>query len=298
MILLSFMSRNSIIKMKANKIELTDLTKVKRKQELTVWQSIVSGGVLGFIEVMVNHPLWTIKTRMQGRRPFTLNPEKLYRGVGFAAIGKVPLISTQIGMNQFIKKNFFSDNHELSSTQRILSSFSAGVTSSIFCCPTDMTLSNIRKDEVSAIKTIARLYSQGGVRKLYTGFLATMIREGFYATFFLAITPLIKKKIEPFCESNLKAFILAGIASGIGAAIITQPADTIKTVQQRALESKNFTDTFKFIYASYGASGLFEGFLPRSMRVVSGVTLLGVMNSKVTDMLCDDSDMGSNARKE
>ncbi len=284
--------------MQTNKIESTDLTKVKRKQELTVWQSIVSGGVLGFTEVMVNHPLWSIKTRMQGHRPFTLNLEKLYRGVRFAAISKVPLTSTQIGMNQFIKKNFFSDNQELSSTQRILSSFAAGVTSSIFCCPTDMILSNIKKDEVSAIKTTARLYSQGGVRKLYTGLLATMIREGFYVTFFLAVTPLLKKKMEPFYESNIMASILAGIASGIGAAITSQPADTIKTVQQRALESKDFPDTFKFIYASHGASGLFKGFFPRCMRVISGVTLLGVMNSKVTDMLCNDSYIGSNARKE
>lgn len=283
--------------MKSNKIESTELNAVKRKQELTVWQSLFSGGVLGFIEVMVNYPLWSIKTRMQNHKPFTMNPEKLYRGVTFAAVNKIPLTATQIGMNQFIKKNIFTDNQELSSTQRILSSFSAGVTSSFFCCPTDMVLSNIKKHEINAMKTTARLYAEGGIGKLYTGLLATMIREGFYVTFFLVGTPLLKQKIEPHCENDMVASILAGIASGIGAAVTSQPADTIKTVQQTSWSNKDFAETFKSIYASHGVSGLFKGFFPRCTRVISGVTLLGIMNSKVTNMLCDEADINISESK-
>lgn len=43
-------------------------------------EQATTGSAAAIAEVVVNHPFWTMKTRMQTGKPFTMNPDVLYRG--------------------------------------------------------------------------------------------------------------------------------------------------------------------------------------------------------------------------
>ena len=51
-----------------------------------------------------------------------------------------------------------------------------------------------------------------------------------YGIFLLVVTPFLKKEIEPCVDGDMKASIISGTVSGMGATIASQPTDTIKTV--------------------------------------------------------------------
>ena len=44
-------------------------TEAAAQKKSTLGQSMVIGSVVGAMEVLINHPLWTIKTRMQQTPP-------------------------------------------------------------------------------------------------------------------------------------------------------------------------------------------------------------------------------------
>ena len=53
--------------------QTTEPSSTKVQARVTVSQSIVIGSVAGATEVFVDHPLWSIKTRMQRGDPFTFD---------------------------------------------------------------------------------------------------------------------------------------------------------------------------------------------------------------------------------
>ena len=69
----------------------------------TVFQSFLIGSVAGATEVMLNHPLWSIKIRIQCGDPFTLNPRLLYRGILANIASIIPSATLQVGLNRFSK---------------------------------------------------------------------------------------------------------------------------------------------------------------------------------------------------
>ncbi|WP_454780664.1 MC/SLC25 family protein [Legionella sp. WA2022007384] len=256
----------------------------EKKNNLSVVQSIISGSITGAFEVFVDHPLWSIKTRMQKREPFTLNPQVLYRGILPNAASMVPITAVQVGLNRFFQKWFFENKYELSDTQKLMSAFAAGVGSAAISCPTEMIMTHQKTSFISAGTHLVR---QGGCSRLYTGMMATMLREGMFSTFFLAVTPALKVRIKEYCPNDFAASSLAGIFAGIGATVASQKFDVIKTVQQSSI-AKNpagFFKTTQKIRAEHGLYGFFNGGFPRGLRVMSAVTLMSWMNEKMTEML-------------
>src|SRR5437870_758977 len=99
----------------------------EKKQKVTVVQSVLIGSVAGAIEVLVNHPLWTIKTRMQRGFSFTFNPYLLYRGILPNAASMMPITAMQTGLDRCFQNAFFKDARELTNSQKVVSAFVAGV---------------------------------------------------------------------------------------------------------------------------------------------------------------------------
>ena len=66
-------------------------TSLQGKPKTTVAQSLITGSVAGAVEVLVDHPLWTIKTRLQNGEPFSLKPSVLYTGILANAASMVPI---------------------------------------------------------------------------------------------------------------------------------------------------------------------------------------------------------------
>lgn len=256
----------------------------EKKNNLSVFQSILSGSITGAFEVLVDHPLWSIKTRMQKGEPFTLNPQVLYRGILPNAASMVPITAVQVGLNRFFQNWFFGNRYELTDRQRLVSAFAAGVGSAAISCPTEMIMTHQKKSFFAAG---THLVQQGGWPRLYTGMLATMLREGMFSTFFLAVTPALKTRIKEHYPNDYFASMLAGLMAGVGATLASQTFDVIKTAQQASVAANpvGFFKTAKSLYAAQGAAVFFKGGLPRGLRVMSAVTLMSWMNERMGELL-------------
>ncbi len=249
----------------------------------TIFQSLLTGSMAGMLEVLVNHPLWTIKTRKQSHLPFTLNPTLLYRGILPNAISEVPITALQLGLNRGFQKYVFHDADQLSTVQRLSAAFTAGIGSSFISCPTEMVMTYQGKIGGSFYPAAKQIVNLSSFWHLYTALPATIMREGLFTAFFLGVTTVVKAKIRPYCNQDEIAALGAGISSGVTAAVLSQGFDTVKTQQQSAelKQSLNFIKATQKIYSEYGGLGFFKGGLARGVRVVSAVTLM----SYTTDTL-------------
>jgi len=58
-----------------------------------------------------------------------------------------------------------------------------------------------------------------------------------------------------------------GIVAGIGASLVTQPADVLKTKMQLYPDKfKSIPEVAVYVYKKYGAQGYFKGLAPRMIR--------------------------------
>ncbi|GEM_PF-1164246 len=260
----------------------------------TVAQSMVIGSVAGAIEVFVDHPLWSIKTRLQRGEAFTFNPSLLYRGILPNAASIAPITALQVGLNQGFQNVFFKDATDLSNSQRITSSFVAGVGSSAVSCPTEMVMTHQGQSGAGFYASGKHLVKQSGWRCLFTGLPATAMREGVYTSCFLVGMPRLKAKIQPYCTNDCVASFAAGIGSGVGAALASQGVDTLKTIQQTTnlSHSVGLKEATKKLYSTEGIYGFFKGGIPRGARVVSAITIIGFVSEKMDGMFrqCNSED--------
>ena len=259
---------------------------VPAQSKTTVAQNIVIGSVAGATEVFVDHPLWSIKTRLQRGEPFTFNPSVLYRGMLPNAASMVPITAMQVGLNRGFQNVFFKESTALSDYQRITSAFVAGVGSSSVSCPTEMVMTHQGQTGGSFFAAGKHLVKQNGWRCLFTGLSATAMREGMFTTFFLAGTPILKAKIQPYCRNDYVASLAAGIGAGVGATLASQGVDTLKTIQQvgTLVQPVGLIETAKKLYSTQGFPGFFKGGVPRGTRVVSAVTIMGLVSERMDAM--------------
>ncbi|OEH46355.1 hypothetical protein lpari_02694 [Legionella parisiensis] len=264
----------------------------EKKNNLSIFQSIVSGSVTGAFEVFVDHPLWSIKTRIQKGDPFTLNPQVLYRGILPNAASMIPITAVQLGLNRVFQKWFLGNRYELSDAQKLTSAFAAGIGSALISCPTEMIMTH---QKTGFFSTGLNLVRQGGWPRLYTGLMATMLREGLFSTFFLAVAPTLKVRIKQYYPNDYAASLLAGMLAGVGATLASHKFDVVKTAQQSSItmNSAGFFKTTQKLYTTQGGYGFFKGGFPRGLRVMSAVTLMSWMNEKMDDLLSQNQQKKS-----
>jgi solute carrier family 25 (mitochondrial citrate transporter), member 1 len=258
------------------------MTQSEKKKQTTT-QSFIIGSVAGATEVLVNHPLWSIKTRMQCGDFFTLNPAILYRGILPNAASMIPITALQVSLNSCFQHLVFHDRKELSYTQRITSAFFAGMGSALMSCPTEMVMTHQRTTDDKFYASGRNLIKKNGFRSLYKALPATAAREGIFAACFLGVTPILKMNIQPFCANDYLTSLSAGMGAGIIATIASQGIDTIKTVQQASQETKamNIKNAIHKIYSTQGVYGFFKGGIPRGGRVMSAITIMGWVTEKM-----------------
>lgn len=256
-------------------------TTKKPKHKPDVLESILTGGITGAIEVMVNHPLWSIKTQIQSGHPITLAPKVIYAGIIPNAASQIVNTAVIVGLNRLNENYVFNQTTSSSLSQNVLSSFTAGAGSALISCPTEMVMTHQMKSGQSFFSSAKNLVNAHGGAVIYSGLMATILREGLFATFFLAVMPELKKQILPYCTNEHTASVVAGLITGIGATIASHGFDTIKTIQQTGIGSKGFLQTACHLYASKGLPGFFQGSIPRGTRVVSAITLMGIVKEKI-----------------
>ncbi|OXA55260.1 mitochondrial glycine transporter A [Folsomia candida] len=115
------------------------------------------------------------------------------------------------------------------------------------------------------------IYAQEGVRGLTCGLVPTLLRDAPFSGLYLMMYTSTKKAIGPewMSDPTFGPYVRfsAGIVAGVGASLVTQPFDVIKTKMQ--LYPDKFTSVrhvVPYVFQRYGIQGYFKGIMPRMIR--------------------------------
>lgn len=242
------------------------------------------GGISGAGEALINHPLWVWKTRFQCGEAFTLKPSVIYKGlisnVNFMAF----VTSFRVGcMDLYVHRVCKTNNPTF--YQNALGAFGGGVTTAIFTSPLEFVLTQKQTTQYAAsrqsfLPMYSRIILNHGLKAALTGIGSVAIRDGFNSFGFFSLSPHFKKSLKEqnaFSEAN--ASLLGGVSAGVCATAISQPFDTIKTLQHAKFNTVGYEYLTAFKSARYildneGLKGMYKGFLWRSARAASAAVIL------------------------
>ena len=248
------------------------------------------GALTGLAEVLVTNPFFVIKTKIQQKKPWVLTPMAYYKGAFANALGFIPSTAIQVGTKKWMEAKIF--NNQPTYIQQIGSAFSAGVLSSAISCPIEkiMILQN-EHAKISFTNLIRSHFKTKGLSGFFVGHLATALRDGGFSVCFLAAPPLIKSQLKSYGFDDASANILSGISSGIIAMLLTQPFDTIKTLQQSSHDSK--LGFFK-IAKQTNLCALFKGSVARGSSLILSISFMDWFKEKLENIYAEEKKSFSN----
>ncbi|KAH7874478.1 mitochondrial carrier domain-containing protein [Lentinula edodes] len=256
---------------------------------------LIAGSVGGAAQVLVGHPLDTVKTRAQ------IAPKGMFKGPmdiiaqtvrkeGFFALYKgmaSPLLGIA-GVNSLlfaaygVSKRIVSPYPQLSLPETSLAGAMAGAANTILASPVEMFKVRMQGQYGGAqdkrLSAVAReMWSQWGFRKgVMRGYWVTMAREiPAYAGFYTAYE-FSKRKFASIYGSELPvwALLASGSTGGIAYWLSCYPLDVIKSrVQLRQTPPigtpvQYIAHEAKTVLAESGLKGLFSGLTPSLIRSI------------------------------
>jgi len=252
---------------------------------------ILSGIIAGVTNVLVGHPLDTVKIRMQMTHKSFAESSKIIMGKeGITALYKgitTPLIMVPFGKTlvffayEFALKHLGVENTpDLHVNYTILGGFFAGYVvtflatpSELIKCRQQMEGVGVRIQRTGVLELTRKIVAVEGLRTLYSGYTMTFLRDvPSYGVYFGTFQETRKYLNEQIGESWVSTF-LAGSTAGITSWIAAYPFDVVKTkVQNR--QGGNM-EVIRKIWKHDGMKGFFRGITPCLSRapIVSGFTL-------------------------
>jgi len=117
------------------------------------------------------------------------------------------------------------------------------------------------------------IYKMEGVRGLWSGMCATVLRDAPFSGIYLMFYNQAKMKALERRDSSFPwvpaptVHFVSGLWAGALASAVTQPPDVVKThMQLHSRTHKRVIPTVIFIYNYGGIRGFFRGLVPRTMR--------------------------------
>lgn len=261
----------------------------------------LSGGFGGVCTVLAGHPMDTIKVRLQTMplpKPGdvalyggtydcfkkTIQNEGfrgLYRGMAAPLTGVAPIFAISFFGFGLGKRLIQSDENQTLSKSEL---FAAGAFSGIFttsimapgerikCLLQIQQGGNVPQKYNGMVDCARQLYSEGGIRSIYKGSVATIVRDVPASGMYFMTYELVKEALVPVDASakvKLMATILAGGCAGIANWLVAMPADVLKSRLQTAPEGtypRGMRDVFKQLMEREGPTALYKGVTPVMLR--------------------------------
>ncbi|XP_054710058.1 mitochondrial carnitine/acylcarnitine carrier protein-like [Uloborus diversus] len=277
---------------------------MSEKQRTSPIKNFLAGGVGGACCVATGHPLDTIKVRLQtmpkpapGALPLysgTFDCAKktiikegflgLYKGMAAPLTGVTPMFAVcffGFGVGKRLQQKH--PEEELS----LIQLFNAGMLSGIFTT-TIMTpgerikcLLQVQQATVSSheakyagpIDCAKKLYKEGGIRSIYKGTAATLLRDvpasGMYFMSYEWLQRVLTPAGKDRSEISVWRTLFAGGMAGIFNWSVAIPADVLKSRLQTAPEGtypNGIRDVFKHTMKEEGIRALYKGATPVMLR--------------------------------
>lgn len=259
----------------------------------------ICGGFGGICTVLIGHPLDTIKVRLQtmpipkpGEQPMysgTLDCIKktvakegvtgLYKGMGAPLAAIAPIFAISF-MGYGVGKRVFGPppDQKFSAVQYFCAGAFSGIFTTTIMAPGERIKCLLQIQQGSGeklydgpIDCAIKLYKQGGIRNIYKGFVATLMRDVPAAGLYF----LTYEKLNEFFTDNGKkeigmlATIIAGGAAGMSNWLIGMPADVLKSRLQTAPEGtypNGIKDVLADLIRKEGPLAFYKGIGPVLLR--------------------------------
>lgn len=259
----------------------------------------ISGGFGGICTVLAGHPLDTIKVRLQ-TMPTTIGNQSplyagtwdcakktiqlegvkgLYKGMGAPLAGVAPIFAISF-LGFGVGKRLFNCDDNNQSLNKL---FAAGAFSGIFTtsimapgerikCLLQIQHGQEKPKYSGPVDVIKKLYWEGGIRSIYKGTVATLLRDVPASGMYFMTYEWLQNKLRTVggesAELGLLKTIFAGGMAGIMNWVVGMPADVIKSRFQTAPEGayQGIGQVFSVLIKEEGVVALYKGVTPVMLR--------------------------------
>ncbi|XP_013102408.1 congested-like trachea protein [Stomoxys calcitrans] len=279
---------------------MSDTGKTEKKANPA--KSFLSGGFGGICTVISGHPLDTIKVRLQtmprtapGEAPMykgtfdcaakTIKNEGflgLYKGMSAPIVGVAPIFALCFAGYALGKRVQQTEgNTKLNGRQVFVAGSFSGLLSTIITAPGERIKCLLQIQQASKgaekkyngmLDCASKLYKEGGLRSIYKGSCATLLRDlpanGVYFLAYEWIQETAKKR-SGSDNVSLAVTLFAGGSAGIGYWLVGMPADVLKSRLQTAPEGtykSGIRSVFKELMVKDGPLALYRGITPIMIR--------------------------------
>ncbi|XP_012277169.1 mitochondrial carnitine/acylcarnitine carrier protein [Orussus abietinus] len=260
----------------------------------------LSGGFGGICTVVCGHPLDTIKVRLQtmpkvgpkenplysgtwdcAKKTVTTEGIRgLYKGMLAPLCGIAPIFAMSFmgfGMGKKIQQRH--KDEKLTPIQLFYAGAFSGVFTTIIMAPGErikcllqVQHGNTKPKYNGPMDCVKQLYREGGVRSIYKGTCATLLRDVPASGMYFMTYECLQRAMTPEGgKLGLLSTITAGGLAGIANWIVGMPPDVLKSRLQTAPEGtyKNgIRDVFTQLMREEGPRALYKGFTPVMLRAV------------------------------
>ncbi|CEG74572.1 Putative Solute carrier family 25, member 46 [Rhizopus microsporus] len=274
-------------------------------------KSFLSGGFGGMAAVLVGQPFDLVKVRLQTSEGIYKNTFDcfkqiikkdgvlgLYRGMSAPLASITPIFAVSFWSYDLGKKICYAARTDKSSTDTHLTlaettfagAFSAFPTT-LFMAPSERVkvLMQIQGQGGEAkykgpVDVVRQLYKEGGIRSIFRGTGATLLRDSPGSAAYFVAYELVKKQLTPAGsrpeDLSFGAVLFAGGMAGVAMWTIAIPPDVLKSRLQSA-PAGTYTglgDCLKKTLKTDGPTALFKGLGPAMLRAfpANAATFLGV----------------------
>jgi len=262
----------------------------------TALKNLIMGGTAGIIGACCTYPLDMVKTRLQNQKSGSQRMYKgaihcfmtilksegvlgLYRGLPAQLVGITPEKAIKLTMNDLLRYSFTDDKGNIKLIHEGLSGAMAGACQVVVTTPYELVKVRLQTQGISghARKSAFTIMNELGLRGMFTGLGATLLRDVPFSAIYFTTYGRLKKAVKDekghISTSNLFG---CGVLAGALAASSVTPADVIKTrLQSGSGNYKGIVDCFSQIISNEGPKALFKGLVPRILIIspLFGITL-------------------------
>lgn len=244
-----------------------------------IFKNYISGYISGISAIVISHPIDTIKTNYQEKKPIKLNIKNLYKGITAPLIG--------IGLEKALVFGTYDSTYKYTNSYAISGAVS-GLTASFIVTPYERIKILYQSNNNKINKST--LTNNLNIKYLYQGFSATIYREVPGFAIYFSIYNYCKNKIQDTYSRNItlyESFMLGGFA-GAYSWIFIYPQDRIKTHMQSSINKINLRLAIKDIINDGGIKGLYRGFSLALLRAIPLHATAFMVNEKCKEILYID----------
>ena len=164
--------------------------------KLSGLQNAHVGVTVGVVEVLCCQPLNYCKNMRQQGLPLTIDPRKLYRGLGAAALNMGSCTMIQFAVGGWLKKLVLGDGREegrLRTHDEMGIGFAAGVVSAFAGSPLTLIMIQQQVRGGRSVDTMRRISTP---HNFYRGFVGVAMREGLWTCGYLSFPPVFIRTLR------------------------------------------------------------------------------------------------------